>query len=61
MICGRTLFGANPVKGQSMEDHYFGSINSKVAEFMAALDEELYRYGIPAKQSIMKWLLINLN
>ncbi|MBL6723002.1 MAG: glutamine synthetase III [Candidatus Margulisbacteria bacterium] len=49
MIAGRTLFGAPPVKGQLMEDHYFGSIRPRVSEFMGALDEELYRYGIPAK------------
>jgi glutamine synthetase len=49
MIAGRTLFGAPPVKGQLMEDHYFGSIRPRVSEFMGALDNELYRYGIPAK------------
>ncbi|MEK9728219.1 MAG: glutamine synthetase III, partial [Candidatus Margulisiibacteriota bacterium] len=49
MICGRTIFGAPPVKGQLMEDHYFGSIRPRVSEFMVALDQELYRYGIPAK------------
>ena len=49
MICGRTIFGAPPVKGQLMEDHYFGSIRPRVSEFMGALDEELYKYGIPAK------------
>ena len=49
MICGRTIFGAPPVKGQLMEDHYFGSIRPRVSEFMGALDQELYRYGIPAK------------
>ncbi|MGA0241717.1 MAG: glutamine synthetase III [Candidatus Marinamargulisbacteria bacterium] len=49
MICGRTIFGAPPVKGQLMEDHYFGSIQPRVSEFMMALDTELYRYGIPAK------------
>jgi glutamine synthetase len=49
MICGRTLFGAPPVKGQLMEDHYFGSIRPRVSAFMTALDAELYRYGIPAK------------
>jgi glutamine synthetase len=49
MICGRTLFGAEPVKGQCMDDHYFGSISPHAGEFMWALDKELYRYGIPAK------------
>lgn len=49
MICGRTLFGAPPVKGQLMEDHYFGPIQPRVSAFMGALDDELYRYGIPSK------------
>jgi glutamine synthetase len=48
-VCGRTLFGAAPAKGQQMEDHYFGSIKDKVIQFMENLDSELYRRGIPAK------------
>ncbi|MCP4650619.1 MAG: glutamine synthetase type III [PVC group bacterium] len=49
IVCGRTLFGSAPAKGQQMEDHYFGAIKSKVIEFMESLDHELYRRGIPAK------------
>ena len=49
VICGRTLFGARPPKGQEMEDHYFGTIKPRVAEFMADLDEELWKLGILAK------------
>ncbi|MBN3040944.1 MAG: glutamine synthetase III [Candidatus Omnitrophica bacterium] len=49
VVCGRTLFGAPPAKGQQMEDHYFGSIKGKVIQFMEKLDAELYRRGIPAK------------
>ena len=49
VICGRTLFGARPPKGQEMEDHYFGTIKPRVKEFMADLDEELWKLGIPAK------------
>ncbi|RAP37754.1 glutamine synthetase type III [Candidatus Marinamargulisbacteria bacterium SCGC AAA071-K20] len=49
MICGRTVFGAPPAKGQTMDDHYFGSITPRVMEFMGALEMELYRFGIPAK------------
>ncbi|RAP34586.1 glutamine synthetase type III [Candidatus Marinamargulisbacteria bacterium SCGC AG-439-L15] len=49
MTCGRTVFGAAPVKGQLMEDHYFGSIKPRVMSFMNDLDKELYRYGIPVK------------
>lgn len=48
-ICGRTLFGAVPAKGQQMEDHYFGAIKDKVIQFMEDFDIELYRRGIPAK------------
>ncbi len=48
-VCGRTLFGATPAKGQQMEDHYFGSIKPKVLNFMEDLDRELYRRGIPSK------------
>ncbi|HOF01411.1 MAG TPA: glutamine synthetase III [Spirochaetota bacterium] len=48
-ICGRTLFGATPAKGQQMEDHYFGAIKSKALHFMEELDSELYKRGIPSK------------
>ena len=48
-LTGRTLFGAPSPKGQEFEDHYFGSIPDKVLSFMAELDEELWKYGIPAK------------
>ncbi|MBN2484070.1 MAG: glutamine synthetase III [Candidatus Omnitrophica bacterium] len=48
-ICGRTLFGATPAKGQQMEDHYFGAIKEKVIMFMEDMDRELYRRGIPSK------------
>ena len=46
---GRTLFGCKPPKGQEMEDHYFGVIKPRVKAFMAELDEELWKLGIPAK------------
>ena len=46
---GRTLFGAPPPKGQEMDDHYFGVIKPKVAEFMEDLNEELWKLGILAK------------
>lgn len=49
IFTGRTLFGANPPKGQEMEDHYFGSIRPRVAAFMQELDEELWKLGIFAK------------
>ncbi len=49
IFTGRTLFGANPPKAQEMDDHYFGTIKPKVAEFMAELNQELWKLGILAK------------
>ena len=46
---GRTLFGAAAPKGQEMDDHYFGAIKPHVQEFMADLNEELWKVGILAK------------
>ena len=48
IMCGRTLFGAPPVKGQELEEHYFGAIRPTVNEFMKELDDELWKLGIPA-------------
>ncbi len=48
-ICGRTLFGAPPPKGQEFEDHYFSAINEKVADYMKDVDEALWHLGVPAK------------
>ncbi len=47
--CGRTLFGAPAVKGQELEDHYFGALPSRVCAFMQELDRELWCLGISAK------------
>ncbi len=49
VLCGRTLFGAMPPKGQEMGDHYFGTIKPRVMNFMKDLDEELWKLGIYAK------------
>ncbi len=46
---GRTLFGAMAPKGQELEDHYFGSIKTRVAAYMRDLDEELWKLGVLAK------------
>ena len=48
-LCGRTLFGAPPSKGQELDDHYFGTIKPSVKAFMDELDEELWRLGVMAK------------
>ena len=47
--CGRTLFGAPAVKGQELDDHYFGVFPTRVNAFMRELDEELWKLGISAK------------
>ncbi len=49
ILTGRTLFGAPAPKGQEMDDHYFGSIRPRVKQFMAELDEELWKLGIFSK------------
>ena len=46
---GRTLFGAPAPKGQELDDHYFGSIKTRVAAFMKDLDNELWKLGVLAK------------
>ena len=48
MLCGRTLYGARPAKGQEMEDHYFGSIPSRVLAYMQDVEQRLFALGIPA-------------
>ena len=48
-LCGRTLFGAKPPKGQELDDHYYGSIKPRVAAFMHELNCELWKLGVFAK------------
>ena len=48
-LTGRTLFGAQPPKGQELDDHYFGAIRTRVSSFMKDLDEQLWRLGILSK------------
>jgi len=49
ILCGRTLFGSKPPKGQEMDDHYYGTIKPRVSEYMKDLDRELWKLGIPSK------------
>ncbi|MBS0196481.1 MAG: glutamine synthetase III [Planctomycetes bacterium] len=49
LACDRSLFGAKPPKGQQLEDHYFGSIPTRVINFMSDCERELYRLGVPLK------------
>lgn len=48
-LTGKTLFGAMPPKGQELEQHYFGSIPSKVNDFMEDVNKQLWDLGIYAK------------
>ena len=48
-LCGRTLFGAKPPKGQELDDHYYGAIKPRVAAFMHELDIELWKLGVFSK------------
>jgi glutamine synthetase len=49
ITCGRTLFGAPPPKGQELEDQYFGSIPERVLAYMAEVEAELFKLGVPVK------------
>ncbi|MEG6504260.1 glutamine synthetase III family protein [Nitratidesulfovibrio sp. 1201_IL3209] len=48
-ICGRSLFGAKPAKGQEFEDQYFGVIPRRVLSFMMEVERELFKLGVPVK------------
>ncbi len=49
VMCGRTLIGHAPAKGQQLDDHYFGSIPERVYEFMQDFEQESYKLGIPLR------------
>src|SRR5215203_1923743 len=49
VMCGRTVYGHGPAKGQQLEDHYFGSIPERVYAFMRDYEAESYRLGIPLR------------
>ncbi len=49
VMCGRTLVGHAPAKGQQLEDHYFGSIPERVFAFMQDFEQEAYKLGIPLR------------
>ena len=48
-LAGRTLLGHSPAKGQQLDDHYFGSIPSRVLAYMRDLEKECMLLGIPVK------------
>ena len=48
-LAGRTLLGHSPAKGQQLDDHYFGSIPSRVLAYMRDLEKECMLLGVPVK------------
>lgn len=49
LILGRAVFGAEPPKGQEMQDHYFGSVKDRILSYMKSFEEEALKLGIPVK------------
>jgi glutamine synthetase len=49
LLTGRTLMGHESSKNQQMDDHYFGAIPERVAEFMRDLEIQALELGIPCK------------
>lgn len=49
VFTGRTLFGCPPVKGQELEDHYFGPLKERIAGFIKDLNVALWKLGVSAK------------
>jgi glutamine synthetase len=49
ILTGRTLFGANPPKGQELDDQYFANLRPRIAAYMEELDIELWKLGIFSK------------
>ena len=49
MMTGRTLMGHDSAKNQQMDDHYFGTIPMRVAQFMRELEIKALELGIPCK------------
>lgn len=47
VMTGKTLLGHSPAKGQQLDDHYFGSIPTRVMNFMKELEIECMKLGIP--------------
>jgi glutamine synthetase len=47
VMCGRTVFGHNPARGQQLDDHYFGAIPSRIYNYMKDFEIEALKLGIP--------------
>lgn len=49
LLRGKTVFGAQPAKGQQLQDHYFGTVKDRVLDFMHDFEQEALKLGIPVK------------
>lgn len=49
LTTGRTLLGHTAAKGQQLDDHYFGSIPTRVLNYMHDLENHCILLGIPVK------------
>src|SRR6478609_1445291 len=49
VMAGRTVFGHAPARGQQLEDHYFGTIPTRVYDFMKDFEIECWKLGIPVR------------
>lgn len=49
VMTGRTLVGRSSTRGQQFEDHYFGSIPTRIQAYMHEVEQELYKLGVPVK------------
>jgi glutamine synthetase len=49
LLCGHTLQGGTPPKGQQLEDHYFGAIPQRALAYMEDVGDEAARLGIVLK------------
>ncbi|MDH5610492.1 MAG: glutamine synthetase III, partial [Cyclobacteriaceae bacterium] len=49
VLGGRTVFGHNPARGQQLDDHYFGTIPSRIYDFMKDFEIHAHQLGIPVR------------
>ena len=61
VLTGRTMMGHESAKNQQLDDHYFGSIPTRVIAFMKDLEYECQQLGIPVKPATMRWLRTSSN
>lgn len=47
VMARRTLVGAEPPRGQQLEDHYFGGIPERVQACISEVETDLYKLGVP--------------